>query len=399
MISAHVLVQEFRTQIRRYALVAISMTLGVLGMVAIAVSDSVAGDMLVAQEEQLNGREATFEAQFDFSTVPTGSVLPVATSLYADLEESAGPGLMGLTLDAESPGHLATPDAAAANLRGAALSVQWVAGNIDSVQRFPLVSGATMLNDCFPGTLVLNEPAATALGLTPGRSAVLDVGSEYGPRLVVISGVAADGRDEPMAYAPWALLDCSFGDVVGGDSVAVRAVVEPGDAGGLEQVVRTVAARQGVSLVGGLHRTDSVQTIRSQVTTLSLIFGICSGLLLVVTSFGIANVGIASVSERSRELVVRRAFGARRIDVFLQVVAGALFVGLLVAIVAVLAAILGSYLLVPRLIPVASSIISPPFPWTACLIGVAAALGTSIGGGILPAVRATRLPVARALRE
>jgi ABC-type lipoprotein release transport system permease subunit len=43
--------------------------------------------------------------------------------------------------------------------------------------------------------------------------------------------------------------------------------------------------------------------------------------------------------------------------------------------------------------------VAPAFPWQACVIGVLAALATSLIGSVLPAIKATRVPIARALRD
>ncbi len=105
------------------------------------------------------------------------------------------------------------------------------------------------------------------------------------------------------------------------------------------------------------------------------------------------------MAERARELVVRRAFGARRVDVFAQVIAGSAVVGVFVGLLAAGLAVVGTYIVLPAYIPAASAIVPPTFPWSACAAGFGAAVATGILGGLVPAIRATRLPVARAMRS
>src|ERR1700730_18652531 len=52
--------------------------------------------------------------------------------------------------------------------------------------------------------------------------------------------------------------------------------------------------------------------------TLNLIMGVVVGVALLIGGLGIANVMLAAVSQRTREIGVRMAVGARQTDVQLQ---------------------------------------------------------------------------------
>ncbi len=77
----------------------------------------------------------------------------------------------------------------------------------------------------------------------------------------------------------------------------------------------------------------------------------------------------------------------------------AVLTSVLVAATAIATALAVAYLLIPRLIPVTTGIAAPPFAWDACGVGLAAAVLTSALGSAFPAWRASRLPVAHALRD
>jgi putative ABC transport system permease protein len=395
-----IVAQELRTQARRYALVGVSMLLGVVGVVGIALANSVASDMLVAQEEQLNGREATFEAEIRAGDDASGAALDaLGHPLFEQLRQSAGPGLEGLTVEISLPAKVASADQARDLVPGVALTSHWVIGDPTSIRRMPVLDGDLPEELCFPGQVMLNQAAKAATGAGLGDVLVLTLDSPHQPRRVVVTSIVADGESQPNVYAPWSTLECAFPELATLDDAVIRLVAPARSLSTLQQLVAAPLADRGLAVEGSLHRVDTVASVRTQIETLSQIFTACAVLLLVVSALGIASVGLASVSERARELVVRRAFGATRGAIFVQVILGALIVGTIVGLVAFALAIAGTYLLLPALIPAATSIVAPPFPVFASLAGVAAALLTSLIGGAAPAIKATRLPIAHALRD
>jgi putative ABC transport system permease protein len=114
---------------------------------------------------------------------------------------------------------------------------------------------------------------------------------------------------------------------------------------------------------------------------------------LVIGGIGIANVMIISVTERTREIGVRLAIGARRQDVRRQfLIEAAILSGVGGAIGVVVAALIG----------LAVALVAPSFPAAPPLWSVGSGLVMSIGVGIaagyLPARRAAALDPVEALR-
>jgi putative ABC transport system permease protein len=114
---------------------------------------------------------------------------------------------------------------------------------------------------------------------------------------------------------------------------------------------------------------------------------------LIIGGIGIANVMIISVTERTREIGVRLALGARRSDVLSQF----LFEAALLAGSGGLAGVA-----LALAIGVLASFIAPAFPAMPPLWAVAAGVVTSVlvgvGAGYWPAYRAARLDPVEALR-
>ncbi|MEZ6059718.1 MAG: ABC transporter permease [Planctomycetaceae bacterium] len=125
----------------------------------------------------------------------------------------------------------------------------------------------------------------------------------------------------------------------------------------------------------------------------SLLLGSTAGISLLVGGIGIMNIMLATVTERTREIGIRRALGAKRADIISQFL---IETALLSFTGALLGAVLG--LVVPSIVSWASgreTIITPEAPIIA--VAVAMLVGTSFG--VYPARRAAMLHPIEALRS
>jgi putative ABC transport system permease protein len=119
-----------------------------------------------------------------------------------------------------------------------------------------------------------------------------------------------------------------------------------------------------------------------------------SGLGLLVGGIGVMNIMLVSVTERTREIGVRKALGARRRDIVGQFLVEAVTLtglgGLLGIVIAVLIT-----MLVGALVP---SLPSKVPPW-ALVTGVAVSMAIGVFFGVWPAMKASRLDPVDALRH
>ena len=124
----------------------------------------------------------------------------------------------------------------------------------------------------------------------------------------------------------------------------------------------------------------------------NVVMGCIAGISLLVGGIGIMNIMLASVLERTREIGIRRALGARRKDILSQFLVESLMVSLLGGTIGV---ILGYA--IPEVITLYAGWRTIVQPWTIALaFGVSAAVG--IGFGIYPARQAAMLSPIDALR-
>ncbi|MGD0869580.1 MAG: ABC transporter permease [Bryobacteraceae bacterium] len=136
-----------------------------------------------------------------------------------------------------------------------------------------------------------------------------------------------------------------------------------------------------------------IERFREVTGTVALVMVVLSSIGLLVGGIGVMNIMLVSVTERTREIGIRKAVGARRSDIVVQFLMEAV-------VLTVLGGIIG--LTIGWLISCAAGLIFPNLPtavplWTA-VTGVLVSVGVGLFFGIWPANRAARLDPVEALR-
>ena len=139
---------------------------------------------------------------------------------------------------------------------------------------------------------------------------------------------------------------------------------------------------------------------RTAMLTLKLILGALAGISLVVGGVGIMNVLLTSVTERTREIGVRKALGARRRDILYQFLAESVAiasVGTGVGTLLGFGAAFGVAALVRAYVP--GALLQAAVTPTTILTSIASAVTIGLAFGTLPALRAARLSPIDAIRH
>jgi putative ABC transport system permease protein len=129
----------------------------------------------------------------------------------------------------------------------------------------------------------------------------------------------------------------------------------------------------------------------SEATFVALI--VLSSIALMVGGIGVMAIMMISVTERTREIGVRKALGARRREILLQFLSEAAVLTLIGGTVGVLSgAAIGLGVNLVTGFPVS-------MPWWSFALGLGFSAGVGILFGMMPAVRASRLDPIEALRH
>lgn len=141
-----------------------------------------------------------------------------------------------------------------------------------------------------------------------------------------------------------------------------------------------------------VNQSDLIAVFGDITGIFTIVLGSIAGISLVVGGIGIMNIMLVSVTERTREIGLRKAIGARRSDILSQFLIEAMVISLIGGAIGILFGVLGS-IAIGQLAKM-NTVVTPG----AILLATGFSLGVGIFFGIYPATRAARLHPIEALR-
>ncbi|THE64419.1 ABC transporter permease [Salinadaptatus halalkaliphilus] len=340
-------------------------------------------------------------------TEPEGGVgiVPVETPIYTESDIEALEGQEGVSFVAPE-GSLDVVQTATDDEQITGV-VSTEATTADSFEHSTFVDGEPFGGE---DEAVINEPASQVFEENVSTGDELTLTFEDGETATVtVSGVVeADFGEQtpPQVFVPTdpyytTTIETPDGDeeraypmlVVGAESFET---VDPAQAA----VVDYIEAESHAAELKGDDDEIQVQTVEDAieqftdiVDQLTLFIGAVAAIALVVGSIGIANIMIVSVTERTREIGIMKAVGARRRDIMQLFLVESVVLGIIGAIGGVALGLGAGYLGVRALEwPMAY-----PVDWI--VLAIAVGIGVGIVSGLYPAWRGAKVDPIEALRR
>lgn len=144
---------------------------------------------------------------------------------------------------------------------------------------------------------------------------------------------------------------------------------------------------------------DESAKVRDNMVIFKILMSAITGVSLVVGGVGIMNVLLASVTERTREIGVRKATGARNRDLLAQFLAESVAIAGVGSVLGTLLGIGVAQLVAQIMRAKTMAQVNAGFSLSTLLVAIAAPVIVGIGFGIYPALRAARLSPIEAIRH
>lgn len=260
-----------------------------------------------------------------------------------------------------------------------------------------LVLGSEIATTLFPSGGAVGSTVRIAVGPSNLNFTVVGVMEK--------KGGSGDGTADSYVYVPVSTIQSRIGfnrnasGAVSVNQINIQAAPNANQDRLIADITAFLSERHNVTTPDFTVKSqDDLLGASTQVTrTLSILLGSIAGISLIVGGIGVMNIMLVSVTERTREIGIRRAVGARAKDIVTQFVTEALalcvgggVLGVLVG-VGVAVGINGRTIADQDMTTVIQ-------PWSiAVAFGVAAGIGALSGS--YPAFRASRLDPIQALRS
>jgi putative ABC transport system permease protein len=273
------------------------------------------------------------------------------------------------------------------------------------IKNWPATEGRLLSRadvDSHAKVVVLGTTAVSDLFGSATANPVGDPVTFGGTTLQVIGVLRSKGSNgaqdqDDIAIIPVTTMQDHFtGTTSGSQQVIVQAASANASGAAETEVLDTLAADHGLSQTTAstdfsvLSQADLLATTQSNTHTFTVLLAAIAAISLLVGGIGVMNIMLVTVTERTREIGIRKAIGARKTDILGQFLVEAVLLSILGGLLGVGGGILGSMFKIDGIKPV----IQP----STVFLAFGVAFLTGLFFGIYPANRAASLRPIDALR-
>jgi putative ABC transport system permease protein len=273
------------------------------------------------------------------------------------------------------------------------------------IKNWPVTQGRFLTQadiDSHAKVVVLGTTAVTDLFGSPNADA-LGAAVPFGGTTLQVVGVlkskgsnGAQDQDDVAIIPVTTMQDHFTGATSGFQQVIVQASSANASGAAETEVLDTLASDHGLSQTAAsadfnvLSQADLLATTQSNTHTFTVLLAAIAAISLLVGGIGVMNIMLVTVTERTREIGIRKAIGARKSDILGQFLVEAVLLSALGGLLGVGGGLLGSRFKIDGVVPV----IQP----STVFLAFGVAFLTGLFFGIYPANRAASLRPIDALR-
>jgi len=245
------------------------------------------------------------------------------------------------------------------------------------------VIGQTVVQELFAG----QSPVGQNIKVNGSNFEVLGV--------LASKGASGTTNEDDIAIAPITTVQSTLTGAGPIDSITVQAKSESALAVAEAEVSTIIEERHKIKDTAEpgfqvLNQGSLLETSSSTSSVFTTLLGEVAAISLLVGGIGVMNIMLVSVTERTREIGIRKAIGARRSDILTQFLTEAVLVSLIGGLTGVLVGVAGSQFEIAG--------VHPEIATYSIFLAFGAAALSGLFFGTYPAARAAALRPIEALR-